>query len=156
MLERARAAVPQARFHQGDLRALDEPDASFDLVVSGLALAHLPDLGSGVAELARVLKPGGRLVVSVLHPFQALLGWHAPFTGADGRRGFVREHPHTHADHLAAFRATGLELRDCAEPLLTLDEERTKRRANEHVPEATAAAYVGLPGVLVWAAEKPC
>jgi SAM-dependent methyltransferase len=156
MLERARAGLPQATFHEGDLRALDEPDASFDLVVCGLALAHLPDVGAGVAELARVLRPGGRLVVSVLHPFQAQLGWHAPFTGADGRRGFVREHPHTHAGYLAAFRASGLELRDCAEPLLTADEVRTKRRAYEHVPEATVAAYLGLPGVLVWAAEKPC
>jgi len=36
--------------------------------------------------------------VSVLHPFQALLAWHAPFIGKDGTRGFVREHPHLHAD----------------------------------------------------------
>jgi SAM-dependent methyltransferase len=154
MLERARAAVPQATFHEGDLRALDEPDASFDLVVCGLALAHLPDLGAGVAELARLLKPGGRLVVSVLHPLQAQLGWHARFTGTDGRRGFVREHPHTHADHLAAFRATGLEPRDCVEPRLAAEHVRAMRRAYEHAPRATEAAYAGLPAVLVWEAEK--
>jgi SAM-dependent methyltransferase len=156
MLAIAREAVPGATFHEGDLRALDEPDASFGVVVCGLALAHLPDLDAGVAELARVLEPGGRLITSVLHPFQAQLGWHAPFTAADGRRGFVREHPHAHADHLAAFRTAGLEVIDCAEPLLTLDEVHTKRRAYEHVPEATAAAYLGLPGVLVWEAAKAC
>ncbi len=37
---------------------------------------------------------------------------------------------------------------------LTLDEIRTKRRAHQRVPEATAAAYLGLPGVLVWEAER--
>ena len=55
-----------------------------------------------MAEFARVLQPGGRLVLSVLHPFQAHLGWHAPYEDAEGRRGFVREHPHTHADYITA------------------------------------------------------
>jgi hypothetical protein len=30
-----------------------------------------------------------------------------------------------------------------------------KRRAFRHIPESTAAAYLGLPAVLVWAARKP-
>jgi hypothetical protein len=101
-----------------------------------------------------VLRPGGRLIVSVLHPFQAHLGWHAPFEDADGERGFVREHAHTHADYLAAFRAAGLSLRDCVEPELTADQVRAKRRAYRHIPEASMQAYLGLPGVLVWDVEK--
>lgn len=96
MLARARERVPEAEFQSADLRALPSKDASFDLIVCGLALAHLRELDAPVSELARVLAPGGRLVVPVLHPFQALLGWHAPFTGKDGTRGFVREHPHLH------------------------------------------------------------
>jgi SAM-dependent methyltransferase len=155
MLELAAAAVPEATFHVGDLLDLPVADAAFELVVSGLALAHVADLGAAVRELARVLRPGGRLIVSVLHPFQAQLGWHAPFTDAGGDRAFVREHPHAHADYLAAFRAAGLELRDCREPLLALEQVRAKRRAFRHVPDATVAAYEGLPGVLVWEAAKP-
>lgn len=153
MVERAAASVPAASFAEADLRALPADDASFDLVVCGLALSHLGDLGAGVAELARVLRPGGRLVVSVLHPFLAQLGWHAPFTDARGRRAFVREHPHPHADYMAAFAVAGLRVRGCLEPVLAPAHAEAKQRAFGHVPEATVAAYAGLPGVLVWDVE---
>jgi SAM-dependent methyltransferase len=155
MLERARANVPEASFAIGDLRELPFADASFELVVCGLALSHLPSLDGAVAELGRVLAPGGRAIVSVLHPFQALLGWNAPFSGADGARGFVREHPHLHADYLDAFATAGLEITQCLEPTIGREELSAKRRAFRHIPQATAAAYLGLPAVLVWAARKP-
>jgi SAM-dependent methyltransferase len=154
MLAQASANVPAATFAQADLRDIPAQDESFDLVVCGLALAHLDELAPAVAELVRVLKRHGRLVVSVLHPLQAQLGWNAPFTDQLGRRGFVREHAHTHSDYLTAFRSAGVQLRGCVEPKLTLDHVRSKRRAFEHVPEATAAAYVGLPAALVLDFEK--
>ncbi len=94
------------------------------------------------------------MVISVLHPFQAHLGWHAPFEDAESGRGFVREHPHTHADYFSAFAGAGLRVRGCLEPILGLDQVRAKRRAFRHIPDATAAAYLGLPGVLVWDLEK--
>jgi ubiquinone/menaquinone biosynthesis C-methylase UbiE len=150
MLRRAAAGVPEATFREADLRDIPAGDRDFDLVVCALALAHLADLDVAIAELVRVLKPGGRLVISVLHPFQAHLGWQAPFADASGRRAFVREHPHTHADYLAAFRSARLSLLGCVEPVLTADHVQAKRRAFRHVPEATIAAYAGLPGVLVW------
>jgi ubiquinone/menaquinone biosynthesis C-methylase UbiE len=155
MLDYARAAVPSATFREGDLRSIPASDAEFDLVVGGLALAAVAELGAAAAELARVLAPGGRLVVSVLHPFQAILGWHAPFEDGNGQRWFVREHPHTHADYLDAFAAAGLRVRRCVEPKLTAAEVPAKRRAFRHLPEATLAAYVGLPAVLLWDAERP-
>lgn len=154
MLTRARQNVPEAEFREGDLRQLPVGEAEFDLVVCALALAHLPELNAGVYELARVLRPGGRLVISVLHPLQAHLGWHAPFADASGRRGFAREHPHGHADYLAAFRAAGLGVRGCAEPELTLEQVRSKQRAFGHIPDAAVAAYVGLPAVLIWDLQK--
>ena len=150
MLDVARAAVPGATFDEGDLTALPYDDGSFDVIVCGLAIAHVADLDSAIAELARVLAPGGHLVMSALHPFQALLGWHAPFKDGDGRRRFVREHPHTHADYLGAFDAAGLVVRHCIEPLLTQETVQAKRRAFRHIPEATLGAYLGLPAVLVW------
>jgi SAM-dependent methyltransferase len=154
MLERARANVPDASFEVADLRRLPFADASFQTVVCGLALAHLPELEVAIAELSRVLSPGGQLIISVLHPFQALLGWNAPFSGADGSRGFVREHPHLHADYLTAFASSDLQVTRCVEPTITEAELGAKKRAFRHVPEATAAAYLGLPAVLVLAADK--
>lgn len=155
MLARAEANVPEASFVEADLHDIPAPDGSFDLVVCGLALAHVADLRGCVAELARVLALGGRLVISVLHPFQAHLGWHAPFANIRGERGFIREYAHTHADYLAAFMRAGLHAVGCVEPALTADQARAKRRAFEHIPEATMQAYLGLPGVLVWDVEKP-
>jgi SAM-dependent methyltransferase len=153
MLSRAAANVPAAEFLEADLREIPASDRRFDLVICGLVLAHLENLRPAVAELARVLRSGGHLVVSALHPFQAHLGWHARFA-VRGRRAFVREHPHTHADYLAAFRAADLRVRDCLEPKLTAENATAMRRAFRHIPEATVEAYAGLPGVLVWALEK--
>lgn len=155
MLERAVFNVPGATFIQGDVCAIPVEDQQFDLVVCGLALSHVADLRSGVTELARALRPGGVIVISVLHPVLTLLGWHAPFVDHDGGRAFVREHPHTHADYLNAFSVSGLDVQECLEPRLTPDHVRAKRRAFTRIPEAVTQAYVDLPGVLVWSATKP-
>jgi len=154
MLDVARVSVPAAEFRTGDLVAIPAGDAQFDLVVCGLAIAHVADLDAAVAELARVVRSGGHVVLSALHPFQAFLGWHAPFEDEAGQRRFVREHAHTHADYLAAFRAANLHVRHCIEPELTAGEVEAKRRAFRNIPDAALAAYLGLPAVLVWDAVK--
>jgi ubiquinone/menaquinone biosynthesis C-methylase UbiE len=48
----------------GDIAALPFPDASFDAAAANHVLYHLPDVDRGIAELARVLRPGGRLVAT--------------------------------------------------------------------------------------------
>ena len=50
-------------------------DGTFDDVTASLVLHYLEDWGPALAELRRVLKPGGRLLVSVNHPFAENL-WH--------------------------------------------------------------------------------
>ena len=154
MLARARSNVPEASFLRGDVRSVPASDAEFDLVVCALALSHLEDPGVGISELARVLRPGGQLVISVLHPTLACLGWQAPFAGPDGQRGFVREHPHGHGEYLRAFRDSALSVLDCREPVLAVEHVRDKRRAFGRIPDATTQAYVGLPGVLIWDLRK--
>jgi ubiquinone/menaquinone biosynthesis C-methylase UbiE len=47
----------------GDAQALDLPDASFDTVVCALSLCAIPDQRQAVAEMRRVLRPGGRLLL---------------------------------------------------------------------------------------------
>jgi SAM-dependent methyltransferase len=154
MLLVARNHVPEAEFIVGDLLAIPVPGEHYECVVCGLAVAHVPDLAGALSELARVLVSGGHLVLSALHPFQALLGWHAPFADTSGARGFVREYAHTHAEYLTAFAVAGLTVTGCREPALGADEVAAKRRAFAHIPDAALDAYVGLPAVLVWEVRK--
>ena len=61
-IARARAAHARAghvRFAVGDVSALDVPTASVDAITAGYALRNVPDYRRGIAEIARVLKPGG-------------------------------------------------------------------------------------------------
>ena len=57
------AGLPQPAFHQADLRALPFADASFDHAFICFVLEHLPDPGAALAELRRVVRPGGNLTV---------------------------------------------------------------------------------------------
>jgi SAM-dependent methyltransferase len=50
---------------RGDLRALPVPDAGVDRVIAAEVLEHIPDDRAAFAEIARVLKPGGRVAVTV-------------------------------------------------------------------------------------------
>jgi SAM-dependent methyltransferase len=76
MLERARANAnsPGAgegrrpSFLVGDVAALAFPDGSFDLVVSTLSMHHWADPTAGLAEVGRVLRPGGRALVWDFRP----------------------------------------------------------------------------------------
>ncbi|MEY9949758.1 class I SAM-dependent methyltransferase [Kitasatospora sp. GAS1066B] len=70
MLELASKRLgPDAALHLADLGdPLPLPDGAFDDVVASLVLHYLEDWTAPLAELRRVLKPGGRLIVSVNHP----------------------------------------------------------------------------------------
>ena len=150
MLARAQAQVPEGHFSQGDLRDLPLPSDAFDLVVCSLAFDHVAELAQPVAELARVLRPSGRLVVSDVHPVLTSLGVAAYFRGADGASAFMRNHGHVHSEYLEAFAAAALEVRRCIEPRFGDDQVAAQGLGMAFVPEATRAAYYGLPGALVW------
>ena len=65
MLSVARRIAPQIEWHQGDATALPFEDSSFDRVVCQFGLMLLTDRHAGLAEMVRVLRPGGRLGVAV-------------------------------------------------------------------------------------------
>ena len=72
-IRRARRNASNARFTLGHAERLPYPDAHFDAVVLLDVLEHVADERAVVAEIARVLRPGGLLVVSV--PHTGLLRW---------------------------------------------------------------------------------
>ncbi len=59
----AERGVTNIGFHACDVRALSFPDASFDAAVSRVSAHHWADVPAGIAEAARVLKPGARIVI---------------------------------------------------------------------------------------------
>ncbi len=63
MLERARTKAPQLRWEWANALELPYPDASFDAATVGFGARNFSDLDRGLAEMARVVRRGGRVVV---------------------------------------------------------------------------------------------
>src|SRR3954463_14156191 len=63
MLARAREKAPSLRWEWGNALALPYEDASFDAATVGFGARNFSDLDRGLAEMARVVRPGGRVVV---------------------------------------------------------------------------------------------
>lgn len=90
MLAVAARSWPTTHFAVADIRRMPLASASSALVVCALVLAHLARTAPALLELARVLAPGGALIVSDLHPLAgALLGWRPGFTRANKERAFI-------------------------------------------------------------------
>jgi SAM-dependent methyltransferase len=64
MVIRARELYPAVEFHRGDAEALPFADAEFDAVTANFLLPHLARPERAMAELVRVLAPGGRLAMA--------------------------------------------------------------------------------------------
>ncbi|MEH1098521.1 class I SAM-dependent methyltransferase [Micromonospora sp. CPCC 205561] len=167
MLARARARVPQGEFLLGDLRQLPLADARVDLIVCALALTHVPELDAVVAEFARVLRPGGHLVISDVHPEAVARGSIPTLRDPSGRPGRLVTYRHLLGDYLRAALPVGLQPRRCEEPRLPArDRSRPPTPAMtseavaawdlwpwclaELVPEAARAANAGVPAMVVW------
>ena len=76
MLELARAKAPSIEFVQGNALELAYPDASFDAVTVGFGARNFSDLERGLSELARVTRPGGRVVIlEITTPQRPPLSW---------------------------------------------------------------------------------
>jgi ubiquinone/menaquinone biosynthesis C-methylase UbiE len=71
MLAAAREADPDGDYLQADAAALPLEDACADLVVAFMSLQDVDDMGTAVAETARILRSGGRLCLAVVHPINS-------------------------------------------------------------------------------------
>jgi demethylmenaquinone methyltransferase/2-methoxy-6-polyprenyl-1,4-benzoquinol methylase len=77
MLERARRKAPELAWVQGDALAMPFDDGSFDSVTIGFGLRNLEDERRGLAELRRVLVPGGRVgVLEITRPKGVLVPFY--------------------------------------------------------------------------------
>jgi SAM-dependent methyltransferase len=98
----------RARVIGADLRALPFPDASFDIVTSNFALSHVLGVRDGLAEIHRVLRPGGRLLACETEYRWLIEGWPprrcAALARAVGLHGGSRS-------LVAALRRAGFQVR---------------------------------------------
>ena len=153
MLEVAKAKAPDVQFKVGDLTSLPLPDDAVDVAVCALSLTHCADLEPPVRELARVVRPGGHVVISDVHPFPVMLGAHASYNFGEVTGGFVRNHLHLPSDYLDSFRAAGLNVAQCIEPRYG-EREMATLGLSQRVPGLLEAALIGLPIVIVWELVK--
>src|SRR5918999_2502729 len=76
MLELARRKAPGIEWVRGNALELPYGDGEFDAVTVGFGARNFADLGGGVAEMARVAKPGGRVVIlEITAPHKPPLSW---------------------------------------------------------------------------------
>ena len=81
-VERAKNMLPEGKYFEAFGESLPLPDDSFDMVLSYLSLVDIPDFVEAIKEMARVLKPGGRIaVVTVSNIASTSDGWVKDSTG---------------------------------------------------------------------------
>jgi ubiquinone/menaquinone biosynthesis C-methylase UbiE len=127
-----------AEFHQHSLPGpFPFADQSFDLVIMGLVIEHVADLDAVMRETHRVLKTGGRCLVSALHPERTAAGQRARFLDpATGLRTPIATIHRTEEEYLAPARAAGFDIEESKTLLGTAELAARSPRG---------AKYVGLP-----------
>lgn len=76
LIQEARRRDPEGDYRLAAAEDLQFTDDTFDLVVSYLTLIDIPDVAKAIAEMKRVLKPGGKLLIANLASFgTASDGW---------------------------------------------------------------------------------
>jgi SAM-dependent methyltransferase len=138
-------ALPNVAFARMDAARLALPDGGFDVVLCSLGLMYVPDPDAAVREMWRVLRPGGRVVLSVWGE-RARCGWATLFEIVDAEVA---------SEVCPLF--FGLGGRDALAGLCTgagLERIRQQRPsatlAYADGEEACRAAFVGGPVALAW------
>jgi 2-polyprenyl-3-methyl-5-hydroxy-6-metoxy-1,4-benzoquinol methylase len=91
---------------QGKIEALPLASGCYDVVVCALALEHVADFRTAIHELARLLKPGGTLVISDYHPTLIMIG----------HRSGLRNYVHYFQDYITFMIEAGLNITAVREP----------------------------------------
>ena len=167
MLALARQRVPGAKFHIAGLDRLPLPDDSVDVIVCALALEHVARLDPVLAEFARVLRPGGDLVISDVHHELVTRGSVMTARGPAGEPLIAPSYRHQLGDYLRPALSLGLQVKRCEEPRVAGANEPPAEPATEigdwqdwpfslldYLPSAERAAG-GRPHLVIWHFQRP-
>ncbi len=128
-------------------QGLPQSDATADLVTCCLVLEHLHGLDAIIAEMARVCRPGGRVLISDFHPEMLRRGYHARFREAPGGPKYqMQGEAHTVSDYVMAAARAGLTLTHASEHVMTDALAASSRSARK---------WVGLPLLFVLEGARP-
>jgi SAM-dependent methyltransferase len=160
LLQQARQRDPEGDYRLGRAETLDFADGAFDLVVSYLTLIDIPDLGAAISEMARVLRPGGTLLIANLTSFSsASPAWKRD---AEGRPYFTIDRYLEERAEWGSWR--GIRILNWHRPLSTymsllLETGLQLRHFAEPAPHggdpAKADRYRRVPYFLIMEWEKP-
>jgi malonyl-CoA O-methyltransferase len=109
MLRAGTAAHAGLLWVQGDLLHLPLASSSLDVAVAGCCLSYVQRLGQALRECARILRPGGLLLISDYHPAGLKPGWTRGFT-LRNQEIVPRTFEHAPSQLAAAARQAGLSL----------------------------------------------
>ncbi len=132
-----------------DMMCLPFAAGAFDAVVSGLAIGHAADLSAWMAEVARVLRPGGTCLYSDFHPQAARAGLTRTFTDEQQQSYTLPHFTHELAAQRAAASAAGLAISVAREVRVGIEFTESFSGAEEFYRR-----WPGLPLVLVVQAHK--
>ena len=113
----ARASEGGGPLIRADLCALPLGAMSVDVIVSGLALGDVADLELALLEMSRALRPGGRMIYSVVHPAGRRHGWSRTFK-AGGRVRAIDGYWHPAEAHQTACHRADLIITAWEQPVL--------------------------------------
>jgi malonyl-CoA O-methyltransferase len=137
MLNRARSKPGSRRikFVQHDItRPLPFETGSFDRVFCCLVLDHIRDVNSFFAELARLRRPGGLVMISVMHPAMMLKGVQARFTDpVSGRKVSPQSYPNQISDYVRAAVRAGLAIEHISEHAIDSELASASERAAKYL-----------------------
>src|SRR5262245_61234675 len=145
---RGKPGADRIRFVTHDLHlALPFVPGTFDLVVSGLVLEHLRDLEVFFCEARRVLRAGGRAVITAMHPAMLLRGTMAQFYDpASGETVRPGSYPHQVSEFVMAAIRAGFRIDDIRE--YAADAALAARAPR-------AEKYLGWPMLVVLCVTRP-
>ena len=115
MVHHAAAKQVYAHLDIADITQSPLPNRTYDLVLTVLAVCHLPNLQALYAEVARLLLPGGFFVLVDYHPFFLLRGIPTHFDRASGESIAIDNVVHLFSDHVARGRQVNWRLLEMQE-----------------------------------------
>jgi SAM-dependent methyltransferase len=140
---RAADAGLDAEFVVGDALDLPFDDGAFDAVVSVFGVIFVPDPARGIAEIVRVLAPGGRALLTAwrpegpIHRMVGVLGRGVVAAGGPSRPSFAWDDPAAVAELAAAHGAT-VTAEDASLTIVGASPEAYFAVAEEHHPMSLA------------------